>query len=184
MDIPRALKSIRLQLARSKQHPSGSPNHGYQFVAPLDAEGHIDPETWKTHRDQCRVRRFWQGRTTRSDTWSIGQAVPSMPAGCSTTIPIGTMTTSPAIASERTSLHPANMFLSPMNAANCHVPSDVGPTGIAGERPCTASATTTTSTRISFSGHATLKVRTVGKQRQRDDPKVREVALSNHLSET
>jgi len=61
MDIPRALKSIRLQLARSKQHPSGSPNHGYQFVAPLDAEGHIDPETWKTHRDQCRVRRFWQG---------------------------------------------------------------------------------------------------------------------------
>ena len=61
MDIPRALKSIRLQLARSKQHPSGSPNHGYQFVAPLDADGHIDPDTWKSHRDQCRVRRFWQG---------------------------------------------------------------------------------------------------------------------------
>ena len=44
-----------------EQHPEGSQNHGYQFVAPLDAEGHIDPEAWKAHRDQCRVRRFWQG---------------------------------------------------------------------------------------------------------------------------
>jgi len=61
MNNSRPLKSIRLQLARSKQHPSGSSNHGYQFVAPLDAEGHIDPEAWKAHRDQCRVRRFWQG---------------------------------------------------------------------------------------------------------------------------
>ena len=61
MNNSRPLKSIRLQLARSKQHPAGSHNHGYQFVAPLDAEGHIDPEAWKAHRDQCRVRRFWQG---------------------------------------------------------------------------------------------------------------------------
>src|SRR5436309_483556 len=61
MNNSRPLKSIRLQLARSRQHPEGSPNHGYQFVAPLDAEGHIDPEGWKSHRDQCRVRRFWQG---------------------------------------------------------------------------------------------------------------------------
>ena len=61
MNKSRPLKSIRLQLARSKQHPEGSQNHGYQFVAPLDAEGHIDPEAWKAHRDQCRVRRFWQG---------------------------------------------------------------------------------------------------------------------------
>jgi hypothetical protein len=61
MNKSRPLKSVRLQLARSKQHPEGSQNHGYQFVAPLDAEGHIDPEAWKAHRDQCRVRRFWQG---------------------------------------------------------------------------------------------------------------------------
>ena len=61
MNNSRPLKSIRLQLARSKQHPSGSSNHGYQFVAPLDAEGHIDPEAWKAHRNQCRVRRFCQG---------------------------------------------------------------------------------------------------------------------------
>ena len=61
MNNSRPLKSIRLQLARSKQHPSGSSNHGYQFVAPLDPEGHIDPVAWKAHRDQCRVRRFWQG---------------------------------------------------------------------------------------------------------------------------
>ena len=66
MNNSRPLKSIRLQLARSKQHPGGSQNHGYQFVAPLDAEGHIDPEAWKSHRDQCRVRRFWQGEEDRT----------------------------------------------------------------------------------------------------------------------
>ena len=119
MDIPRALKSIRLQLARSKQHPSGSPNHGYQFVAPLDAEGHIDPEAWKPIATNVAFADFGKERRTRPDTWSISRAVPSMPGGCSTTIPSGMMTTSRVIASARISLYPANMFLSPMNAANC-----------------------------------------------------------------
>jgi hypothetical protein len=54
-----ALKHIRLQLARSKEFPSGSVRHGYDLVAPLDAHGHIDPESWRTHQEECRVRRFW-----------------------------------------------------------------------------------------------------------------------------
>jgi hypothetical protein len=54
-----ALKHIRLQLARSKEYPSGSVRHGYDLVAPLDASGHIDPELWRVHRKECRVRRFW-----------------------------------------------------------------------------------------------------------------------------
>ena len=53
------LKRIRLNLARSKEFPTGSARHGYEFVAPLDATGHIDPELWRKYREHCRVRRFW-----------------------------------------------------------------------------------------------------------------------------
>ncbi len=38
--LPHVLKRIRLNLARSKEFPSGSDEHGYEFVAPLDADGH------------------------------------------------------------------------------------------------------------------------------------------------
>jgi hypothetical protein len=57
--LPHTLKRVRLSLARSKEFPSGSPRHGYEFVAPLDASGHIDAALWRKHRDHCGVRRFW-----------------------------------------------------------------------------------------------------------------------------
>jgi hypothetical protein len=53
------LKQVKLHLARSKEFPSGSTRHGYDFVAPLDEEGHIDPALWRKYRDSCHVRRFW-----------------------------------------------------------------------------------------------------------------------------
>jgi hypothetical protein len=59
--LPHELKRIRLNLARSKEYPQGSQRHGYEFVAPLDAEGHIDADLWRQHREHCRVRRFWEG---------------------------------------------------------------------------------------------------------------------------
>jgi hypothetical protein len=59
--LPHLLKRIRLNLARSKQFPNGSSRHGYEFVAPLDGDGHIDVELWRKHRVHCRVRRFWNG---------------------------------------------------------------------------------------------------------------------------
>ena len=61
MTLPHSLKRIRLHLARSKDFPDGSSRHGYEFVAPIDAKGHIDAELWRQHRDHCRVRRFWNG---------------------------------------------------------------------------------------------------------------------------
>jgi hypothetical protein len=61
MALPHEFKRIRLDLARSKEFPSGSVQHGYEFVVPLDAKGHIDIARWKAHREHCRVRRFWQG---------------------------------------------------------------------------------------------------------------------------
>ena len=70
MALPHEFKRIRLDLARSKEFPSGSPQHGYEFVVPLDAKGHIDTALWRAHRDHCRVRRFWQGEDDQ-----IGQVV-------------------------------------------------------------------------------------------------------------
>jgi hypothetical protein len=50
---------IRLELARDRQFPDGSNRHGYEFVAPLDGGGHLEPALWKKNRERCRVRRFW-----------------------------------------------------------------------------------------------------------------------------
>jgi hypothetical protein len=57
--LPHVLKRIRLELARSKEFPNSSAKHGYEFVAPLDAKGHIDPALWRQYREHCGVRRFW-----------------------------------------------------------------------------------------------------------------------------
>jgi hypothetical protein len=55
------LHRILLNLARSREFPDGSLRHGYDFIAPLDPQGHIDPVLWRKYRDYCRVRRFWEG---------------------------------------------------------------------------------------------------------------------------
>ena len=65
MALAHPFKRIRLQLARSKEFPDGSSQRGYEFVAPLDGEGHIDPALWKEHRTRCHVRRFWNGEDDR-----------------------------------------------------------------------------------------------------------------------
>jgi hypothetical protein len=57
--LPHEFKRIRLNLARSKEFPQGSAAHGYEFVAPLDADGHIDIALWRKYRAHCGVRRFW-----------------------------------------------------------------------------------------------------------------------------
>ena len=56
-----ALKRIRLELARDEDFPDGSNKHGYDFAAPLDKNGSIDPDAWHQQRDKCRVVRFWEG---------------------------------------------------------------------------------------------------------------------------
>jgi hypothetical protein len=53
------LKRIRLELARSHEFPNGSPERGYDFIAPLDDQGHLSAQEWRQNRDRCRVRRFW-----------------------------------------------------------------------------------------------------------------------------
>jgi len=56
-----ALKLIRLELARTKDFPDGSPHHGYEFVAPLKSDGTLDSNEWKGYGQACTVRRFWNG---------------------------------------------------------------------------------------------------------------------------
>jgi len=63
--LPHAFKRIRLNLARSKEFPEGSTRHGYEFVAPLDAKDHIDVALWRQHRENCRVRRIWEGEADK-----------------------------------------------------------------------------------------------------------------------
>ena len=57
-----ALTKIRLELARMEGFPEGSPLHGYEFVAPLTADGHLDAEEWRAEKEKCTVRRFWNGQ--------------------------------------------------------------------------------------------------------------------------
>ena len=70
MALPPDFKRVRLNLARSKEFPAGSNQHGYEIIVPLDAKGHIDTELWRTHREACRVHRFWHGEEER-----VGQVV-------------------------------------------------------------------------------------------------------------
>jgi len=55
------LKRIRLELARSHNHPQGSARHGYEFTAPLKPDGHIDETAFPALAGGCTVRRFWEG---------------------------------------------------------------------------------------------------------------------------
>ena len=63
-------KRIRLNLARSKEFPTGSARHGYEFVAPLDAQRPYRCRRMaQASQTNCRVRRFW------GDEEEIGQLV-------------------------------------------------------------------------------------------------------------
>lgn len=73
------LKRIRLELARDREFPNGSREHGYDFIAPLDEDGHLLAVEWRTNKDRCRVRRFWPGTADeigrlvhrRGGTWAF-----------------------------------------------------------------------------------------------------------------
>jgi hypothetical protein len=60
-----SLMTIRLELGRTADAPQGDPRHGYEFVAPLDAKGHLNADEWRSHKDYCAVRRFRPGEVER-----------------------------------------------------------------------------------------------------------------------
>lgn len=56
--LPEGFHKIRLELAREPGHPAGDRRVGYEFVAPLDADGRIDAEKWRESPDSCGVWAF------------------------------------------------------------------------------------------------------------------------------
>jgi hypothetical protein len=59
------LQRIILHLARTHGFPEGSAQHGYEIMAPLNPEGHLDAEEWQGERSRCWVRRFWNDEPDR-----------------------------------------------------------------------------------------------------------------------
>jgi len=58
-EAERMLRRVRLELARDPDFPNGSHDRGYDFIAPIDANGHISADAWHQLRDRARVKRFW-----------------------------------------------------------------------------------------------------------------------------
>lgn len=56
-----ALRHVRLELARTPDHPEGSIHCGYEFNLPLTDDGHFDLSAWESAKKDCTVRRFWEG---------------------------------------------------------------------------------------------------------------------------
>jgi hypothetical protein len=56
--LPAQFRKIRIALAREAGHPEGDDEVAYIFVAPIDAEGRVDPKLWRAHRGACRVARL------------------------------------------------------------------------------------------------------------------------------
>ncbi len=60
-----ALMTIRLELGRTRGLPKGDSTHGYEFIAPLNAQGHLDAEEWRSEKTRCAVRSFRPGQSDR-----------------------------------------------------------------------------------------------------------------------
>ena len=55
--LPRTFRHIRIERARDHEHPEGDSKTAYILIAPLDAESRIDVESWRAHKEACRVVR-------------------------------------------------------------------------------------------------------------------------------
>ena len=62
------LMNIRLELGRTTEFPNGDKSQGYEFVAPLTSDGHVDPEAWAIHKEACTVRHF---RHDQDEQWGL-----------------------------------------------------------------------------------------------------------------
>lgn len=67
------LQRVRLELARTTEHPEGSSEHGYEFIAPVNNSGHIDSADWKKFRNFCRATRFAGGETETGMLRHVGR---------------------------------------------------------------------------------------------------------------
>lgn len=59
-------KSIRLELARTRDFPEGSASRAYLLHLPLDEGGFIDEETLQASPARATVHRFWPNERDRA----------------------------------------------------------------------------------------------------------------------
>jgi hypothetical protein len=64
-DLTPNFRTVRLLLAREKDHPAGEHEVGYDILVPLEKDGQLIPAEWKSHQEACRVRRFRNGENDR-----------------------------------------------------------------------------------------------------------------------
>ena len=64
------LTRITLRLGRNPEagFPDGDDHRGYVILAPLDADGLLDPKLWAARKRDCTVRRFRPGEAA-ADGW-------------------------------------------------------------------------------------------------------------------
>jgi hypothetical protein len=63
--LPAQFRQIRIELAREPDHPDGDSSVAYTIIAPLDADGCIDRDIWRKHREACRIVRSRPGEEDR-----------------------------------------------------------------------------------------------------------------------
>ena len=80
-------KTVRLELARSRDFPKGSPGRSYLLRLPLDESGRIDEPALRREPAQATVRRYWpnepdlSGRVVPAqDGWALSYEAPASPA--------------------------------------------------------------------------------------------------------
>lgn len=56
-EAERLLRHVHLELLRDSEQLVGTALHRYEFIAPLDKDGHIVAEAWRLTRERCRVKR-------------------------------------------------------------------------------------------------------------------------------
>jgi hypothetical protein len=63
------LTKVIMRLARNREFPAGDDHQGYTIVAPIDVQGRLQADAWKSSKEACTVRRFKPGDEHDADGW-------------------------------------------------------------------------------------------------------------------
>jgi hypothetical protein len=61
------LTQVVLRLARNPGYPDGDEGQGYVITAPLDRDGTLNADEWRSVKDRCTVIRFKPGEERDAD---------------------------------------------------------------------------------------------------------------------
>lgn len=61
------LTKIIMRMARNPGFPDGDERYGYIITAPIDTQGFLDVDSWRSHRTACIVEKFQPGEENDAD---------------------------------------------------------------------------------------------------------------------